>query len=102
MDNQSLNNRIEREWDLEQGFLGKLRQGNLDIDSFNRLKEVLESIDFKDDVLVDRRMISLLWYIPLFMSWQREKFEDDDKKLQFLDHASNEVTSILEKILGVP
>ena len=102
MDIQSLINRLEREWDLEQGFLGKLRMGILDVDDFSRLKETLESIDFKAETIVNRRIISLLWYIPLFMHWQRERFADDDKKLQFLDRAINEATSILENILGVP
>jgi hypothetical protein len=102
MDIQLLINRLEREWDLEQGFLGRLRMGELDVDRFSRLKQVLESIDSKDDSLMNRRVISLLWYMPLFMSWQRDNFLNDEKKMQFLDRAVNEVTSALENILGIP
>jgi hypothetical protein len=36
------------------------------------------------------------------MTWQRERFVDDDERVQFLDRSVNEVVSILEDILGIP
>jgi hypothetical protein len=60
MDDQLIINKLETEWDLEKGFLGKLRMGILDFDNFIRLKETLKFIEFKDDVLVNHRVISLL------------------------------------------
>ena len=102
MDIQSLISDLEREWDLEQGALGRLRTGILDVDGLNRLRETLSTIDFENGIWQNRRVISLLWYIPLFMHWQRDRFAGDDEEIQFLDRITNEITAILEKLLGIP
>jgi len=59
--------RLEQEWDLETGFLGLLREGAFDAQKLNRLLDTLRGISYRDDDTIYRRIVSLLWSIPLFM-----------------------------------
>jgi hypothetical protein len=93
---------LEHEWDLGQGFLGKLRQGLFDPVGLERLIRLLDRIDFGDAVEVNRRLISLLWFMPLFIEWQRERVHAPDTDPQTLSHAANRVENAIEKILGLP
>jgi hypothetical protein len=93
---------LEHEWDLGQGFLGKLRQGLFDPVGLERLIRLLDRIDFGDAVEVNRRLISLLWFIPLFMEWQRERVHAPDADPQTVSDAADRVENAIERILGLP
>jgi hypothetical protein len=93
---------LEREWDFDTGFFGLLRRGEFDPESFNRLVETLGSTGFDDDKLINRRAVSLLWYMPLFMSWQRERVQENGGDLAEFDNATTLVQNLVEGILGVP
>lgn len=58
----------QAEWDLETGFLGKLRQGQFDSVGYDRFLTVLKSIEAPGET-VDARFGALTWYTPLFMQW---------------------------------
>jgi hypothetical protein len=92
--------RIDRQYDLEDGFLGKLRSGSFDAGKAAELLDTLRELDLGDATVVDRRLVSLLWYMPLFIEWQGRRLPDDDQAK--LNEVLNFVTTELQRILGVP
>lgn len=93
---------LEQEWDLERGFLGRLRRGQFDAGCFERLVSILDGIDLQGNVNVNRRLVSLLWYIPLFMEWQTERVrEAGGNPIEFVK-AISYVQGSIERILGAP
>jgi len=91
---------LEAEYDQEEGFLGLLRTGHFDSLARDRFLRLLQSIDLGTGGSIDRRVVALLWYVPLFMQWQERRLDADERKA--LQAAANRVTSELERILGVP
>jgi hypothetical protein len=102
MDDKLIIENLEREWDFDTGFFGLLRQGKFDAAGLNRLVDTLSVISFLDHELINRRAVSLLWYIPLFMRWQRERVEKNGGDVAELEKATNRVQALVETILGVP
>lgn len=91
---------LEAAYDLEEGFLGLLRGGHFDSRARDRFLRLLESIDPGAADTIDRRLVGLLWYVPLFMQWQAERLDDDEQVA--LQAVTDQVTNQLERILGVP
>ncbi|MGJ4953955.1 hypothetical protein [Bradyrhizobium sp. HKCCYLS20291] len=92
---------LEREWSND-GVLGKLRDGNWSPDSAEKLLALLKSIEISDDASVPKRAISLLWYIPSFLSWQRERVGEHGGNLRDYDMFVVGVHNVLEEALGIP
>ncbi len=76
--------------------------GSFDPEGLRRLEALLKSIDLEDSPTIDRRLVSLLWYIPLFMIWQKERFNKRGEVPPSLGRGIGEVEAALETILGVP
>ena len=93
---------LEAEWELGVGFLGRLREGTFDPVGFERFERLLRSIDRPEGELIDRRLVSLLWYVPTFMSWQDERVEEQGGSIKDLEIARTKSLNLLEEILGVP
>jgi hypothetical protein len=91
---------LEAEYDQDEGFLGLLRAGHFDSLARDRFFRLLQSIDLGAHASIDRRVVALLWYVPLFMQWQERRLDTDEREA--LQAAANRVTSQLERILGVP
>lgn len=102
MDTQTAIDRLNREWEPEDGFLGKVRYQNFDPEGLERLIQTLESIDVQDQSHLDRRLVSLLWFIPIFLEWQKPGFRKAGKDAKRLDAAINRIMPLLYEILGVP
>lgn len=92
---------LETAWD-ENGFFDHLRAGMFNRTEASDFMIVLRSIDFNDQEMIPARLLSLIWYIPSFLDWQRdrvaEKGGDADGYARFI----TEVMSILEDVIGVP
>lgn len=93
---------IEIEWEKPSGFLGGLRLGIYTQDGFERLLSLLNSINLEGQSQIDRRLVSLIWYIPIFMSWQRERVNEQGGNVSDFDTAINLIQECLERILGIP
>lgn len=93
---------LEQEWDLEQGSLGTLRRGAFDPEGMERLIRVLELIEPLQEKSVDRRLVSLLWYISPFLYWHKERFFKQGQDTNELDKTINKIDRLLERILGTP
>ena len=91
---------MEAEYDRGSGFLGQLRTGNFDAASRDRLLNLLERMQFRDAGELDRRLVALLWYMPLIIEWQQPRLASNDRELA--REAGNRVTAEVERILGVP
>ena len=102
MDNASVIANLEREWDFESGFFGGLRRGQFDRASLNRLIRTLDLIDPQGDTVVNRRVVSLLWYMPIFMGWQIDRVQEAGGDAAEFDRAITQVQNSVERILGVP
>lgn len=93
---------IEKEWDIPLGCLGRLRSGEFDRDGFLRLKNILNSIQVHEDMVFERRFISLTWYIPLFMSWQIDRVAKNGGDTEELKKSIDQLENALENLLGTP
>ncbi len=102
MDADTMIEALEREWEFDSGFFGRLRRGEFDKAGFSRLIDILGHIDLQDSTSVDRRVVSLLWYMPLFMGWQAERVQESGVSVEDFDKAINQVHNLLEGILGIP
>jgi hypothetical protein len=91
---------LEAEYDQEEGFLGLLRGGHFDTRARDRFLRLLESMDLGQTELIDRRVVALLWYVPLFLQWQNRRLDDEESAA--LQQVLDGVTNQLERILGVP
>jgi hypothetical protein len=90
---------INNAYDEEHGVLGRLREGQFDRAGAQRLLSVLGELELGEGP-IDRRLVSLLWYMPLFIEWQTSRVPDSDR--QDVSNLAAEVISILERVLGVP
>lgn len=102
MDIQSAITELEKEWDLDEGFLGGIRQGEFNSERLEGLINILKSLELPNSLKLERRLVSLLWYIPVFLIWQKERFIEQGKDTSEFDHAINRIDELLEKILGIP
>ena len=103
MNNEELIALIEAEWDLDNGFFGKLRQGQFDRTGQSRCRQTLERIqrEVGNAEIVSRRLVSLVWYIPLFMSWQTERVKGSVEPREY-ERVTNEIQATVQAILGFP
>jgi hypothetical protein len=93
---------LEREYDLDVGFLGRLRQGAYDPDGQERLLALLASIRAGDGPVINRRLVALLWMIPTIMSWQVERVREQGGDTVQLLRGIDRVQTRLNDILGTP
>ena len=84
------------------GLYWESREGIVDAAGLERLICLLDEIDLGDATEVDRRLVSLLWFMPLFMEWQHQRVEDRGGDRLVLERATNRVHDSIERILGIP
>lgn len=93
---------LEEQWDLDHGFLGRLRMGQFDPQRLAQLVRILDGIDLQGAVTVNRRLVSLLWFMPMFMSWQDKRVQDAGGDLAGYRKACCDIENSIIRILGVP
>ena len=76
MDIAELIARLEAEWGME-GFLGRLRQGQFDFRKGQEFVAMLLDIELTEETLIPKRLLSLLWYLPSFLTWQTERIVEN-------------------------
>lgn len=93
---------LEEEWSPEDGFFWTLRQGQFSQSAFERVLKMVSGIRVEEDAVLPRRVVSLLWYIPLFMQWQVERVRENEGDLTAYIAAVGRMTTAIEQLLGVP
>jgi hypothetical protein len=94
--------RLELEWELPAGFFARLRAGDFDEKRAPEILGVISELGLGDDEGVQRRLVSLLWYLPLFLEWQKERVAEQGGAVDGYGLFVNQMTSALEEKLGVP
>lgn len=102
MNQQEAIDRLEREWERPDGFFARLRVGMFDPAAGERVVNVVGSIDLRGDTCIERRLVSLLWYLPSFTEWQRERVAEVGGDLDTYIKFVNRLNNTLEQLLGVP
>jgi hypothetical protein len=100
-DMQGIVRKIEKYWDYPDGALAQLRSGEFNKDDIKALIKLLESITIEGNQL-DRRFVSVTWFIPLFMLWQQERLQEEGVDTNELEILFNEILDLLYEILGMP
>jgi hypothetical protein len=93
---------IEFEWEQDRGFFWKIRQGIFDKAGFDRAHAKITAVPNANGEAFAARLVSLLWYIPIFMEWQRDRIKQNGGNIQEYNSSANALHAEVERILGVP
>ena len=93
---------LESEWSPDDGFFWRVRQGRFEPAKFQRALEKVASISIAEEAQLPRRVVSLLWYIPIFMQWQLERVQEVGGDIPAYAKAITAMTNEIERLLGVP
>ncbi|MBI5500709.1 MAG: hypothetical protein HY907_10745, partial [Deltaproteobacteria bacterium] len=77
-------------------------QGQFEPAVFRRVLQKVASLSIGEDAQLPRRIVSVLWYIPLFMHWQVERIQEGGGDTAAYAKAISEMTNEIERLLGVP
>jgi hypothetical protein len=102
MSNTDLIAPIEAEWEPESGFLWKARHGQFDQTGFERTLAKLRALTIDESVDLPRRLVAVMWYMPIFLSWQTERIGETGGDLEAYSKAVTSITNEVERILGTP
>ncbi len=91
---------IESEWEPGDGFFWKIRQGVFRDSDFERAFEKVKAVPTFSDRPVPARLVSLLWYVPLFMQWQVERVREQGGDEARYATATNKMTAEVEEGIG--
>jgi hypothetical protein len=94
---------VTREYAVDDGFVGQLRQGVLDQMAFERLLRTLRGIPTPlESSSMTKREVSVLWMLPTLVEWQSGHLVKRGADARHLDRMQAEVRTKIERILGVP
>jgi len=92
---------IESESEPETGFFWKIRQGDFRENDFSRALEKFAAVPSIAGELVPARLVSILWYVPIFMEWQTDRVRERGCSMAAYAAASTSLLNEVERILGV-
>lgn len=101
MDVDQVAEALEVEWDIE-GFFDQVRNGVFDPKRACHVLGLLREIDVDDSQVLPRRLVSLLWYMPMFLGWQLQRVEEKGGEIASFERFILDVQNILEEVLGTP
>ena len=93
---------VEAEWEPEEGFFWKIRQGNFEKATAQRTLSKLAALPSLTNQLIPSRLVSVLWYVPIFMEWQLDRVRRNGADIVEYKAAIDKFTAKIERILGVP
>lgn len=99
---------LDKEWEIPDGFFYITRQGIFDKEGYERVihallrcKNYINNLNVEH---IDRNLVSALWYIPLYLSWQYERIEEFSGKENKNEYVKccNNIEELMTEILGHP
>ena len=90
---------IGKSWDID-GFLGQLKEGVFDRGLYNELYKSLLMIDIKDDEEIQRGLIQVLWFVPIFM-YRFKEYTQNISSREY-DGLRENIEEQLARIFGYP
>ena len=76
--------------------------GDFDAEGGERFIRVLSQIRPPQDRPLERRLVSIVWFLPLMLTWQEEHIRAEGKDSEQLHRITERVTNLVIEILGVP
>ena len=93
---------LEKEWGID-GFLDELRRGKFAMDKSDTFLTLLRNIKLGNDhEQIPKRLVSLLWYLPCFLEWQKERIKEKGGDEVAYRNFVTQVINALEQALGIP
>ena len=92
---------IETSWDIG-GLFNNIRDGKFDSLQANKFIDVISNLHFDENDKIPRRLISMLWYVPIFLEWQRERIKLKVNNITEYEAFVSNIQNALEEILGIP
>ena len=92
---------MDLQW-AEGGILSEARDGIFREEDGRTFVERLASVDIADGSLVPKRLLSVLWMLPIFLHWQRDRVAEFSGNLKLYDQFCSRVTNVLGNVVGVP
>jgi hypothetical protein len=88
----------------EDGFFYNLRQGIFNEYQYEKLRSVLERcvLHLNASDTIDKELVKLIWFTPLFVDWQRERLLEKGVDESTIRRASNYFFDRCQEILGLP
>ncbi len=102
IDDPGLVELLEDAWSPPDGFLFQLREGTFNPNACDGFLQLLRSIHDQEFDSLPARVVSLLWYVPSFFSWQRERVVEAGGDISAFNRAEAAISSEIERVLGVP
>lgn len=103
---QSIVEKLEYEWSRETGFFGQLRCGKFSDTSFRRFICILDEIKLceknNNSSYIEKEVVRLLWYCPMFIDWQKENLINSGVLQEKIIQSQSLIETYLEDIFGVP
>jgi len=93
--------RLEAAWDID-GFLDHVRNGDFVPDEGEQFLAILRDIKISETDLVPKRLVSLLWFVPIFLMWQVDRIAENGGDGVAYERFMNDVHGVLEDRLGIP
>lgn len=101
MDYHEFIDRMEVEWD-EGGFFEQIRNGNYDDSRANYIIDLICALETNGQDFLPRRLVALIWYIPIFLEWQVERVVEQGGDNIAFDNFRTKTLNILQNVLGIP
>ena len=95
MNDAELIQALEAEFDRSNGFIGQLKDLTFDREAHERFFALLESIDLGHSESLNRRVVELLWMLPLILQWRIEHFREEGLDVSSWDDAVDRAIAAL-------
>ncbi|MEV0617383.1 hypothetical protein AB0I81_28945 [Nonomuraea sp. NPDC050404] len=101
-DDPELLRMLDRAWDDEAGFLGRMRGGQFVQELADAYIEMLGRVDPVEDDFVNSSFVRLLWFMPVFIEWQVERVVEAGASRESVERVLDLATTRIMDVLGVP
>ena len=104
MDKEKLVDVLGDAWDEEIGFFFSIRNRKFERDKGVFLLKHLKEFSTPDGDLINKEMVRFIWYIPIYLEYQKENLNIALKKNPVEDawKILSQIQAEVERILGYP
>ena len=73
LSDEQIKTKLIWQWENADGFFFKFRFGTFDKDECKKTLDIIEEIEFGRHNMIDRKIVDLIWFVPLFLEWNKER-----------------------------
>lgn len=95
---------LKEAWDIESGFFFLLRSRKFDEKKGDIVLAALKKYKLENENLINKELITLIWYIPLFLEYQKQNLVEvfTEELYDKLSLLSDKMEGEVERILDTP